>query len=31
MAFTLDKRLEGESYLAVNYKNIQIRLTNDTR
>ena len=31
MAFTLDKRLEGESYLAVNYKNIQIRLANDTR
>ena len=31
MAFTLDKRLEGESYLAVNCKNIQIRLANDTR
>ena len=31
MAFTLDKRLEGESYLAFNYKNIQIRLANDTR
>ena len=31
MAITLDKRLEGESYLAFNYKNIQIRLANDTR
>ena len=31
MVFTLDKRLEGESYLAVNHKHIQIRLANDTR
>ena len=31
MVFTLDKRLEGESYLAVNHKHIQIRLDNDTR
>jgi len=31
MSFTLDKRLEGESYLAVNHKHTQIRLANDTR
>ena len=31
MAFTLDKRLEGDSYLAVTRKHIQIRLANDTR
>ncbi len=31
MAFTLDKRLEGDSYLAVNHKHIQVRLANDTR
>ena len=31
MVFTLDKRLETESYLAINNKHIQIRLANDTR
>ena len=31
MVFTLDKRLEAESCLAVNHKHIQIRLANDTR
>ena len=31
MAFKLDKQLEGESYLAVTHKHIQIRLADDTR
>ena len=31
MAFALDKRLEGDSHLAVTHKYIQIRLANDTR
>ena len=31
MAFVLDKRLEGDSYLDVTHKHIQIRLANDTR
>ena len=31
MAFVLDKRLEGDSYLAVTHKHIQVRLANDTR
>ena len=31
MAFALDKRLEGDSHLAVTHKHIQIRLANDTR
>ena len=31
MVLTLDKRLEDESYLAVDHKHIQIRLANDTR
>ena len=30
MVFKLDKRLEGDSYLAVNHKHIQVRLANDT-
>ena len=31
MAFALDKRLEGDSHLAVTHKHIQIRLADDTR
>ena len=31
MLFKLDKQLEGDSYLAVTHKQIQIRLANDTR
>ena len=31
MAFTLDKRLEGDSHLAVTHKHIQVRLANDAR
>ena len=31
MVFKLDKRLAGDSYLAVNHKHIQVRLANDTR
>ena len=31
MAFTLDKRLEVNSHLAVTHKHIQIRLADDTR
>ena len=31
MSFKLDKRLESESYLAANHKQIQIRLANDAR
>ena len=31
MAFKLDKRLEGDSFLAVTHKHIQIRLADDTR
>ena len=31
MAFALDKRLEGDSHLAVTHKRIQIRLADDTR
>jgi diadenosine tetraphosphate (Ap4A) HIT family hydrolase len=31
VAFVLDKRLEGDSYLAVTHKHIQIRLADDTR
>ena len=31
MAFTLDKRLEGDSHLVVTHKHIQIRLVDDAR
>ena len=31
MAFTLDKRIEGDSHLAATHKRIQIRLADDTR
>ena len=31
MLFELDKRLEGDSHLAVTHKHIQIRLADDTR
>ena len=31
MAFKLDKRLEGDSYLAVTHNHIQIRLADDSR
>ncbi len=31
MAFALDKRLEGDSHLAVTHKHIQIRLADDAR
>ena len=31
MVFTLDQRLEDESYLAINHKHIQVRLANDKR
>ena len=31
MAFTLDKRLEGDSHLVVTHKHIQIRMVNDAR
>ena len=31
MAFTLDKRLEGDSHLVVTHKHIQIRLADDAR
>ena len=31
MTFALDKRLEGDSHLAVTHKHIQIRLADDTR
>ena len=31
MAFKLDKRLQGDSHLAVTHKHIQIRLADDSR
>ena len=31
MAFALDRRLEGDSHLAVTHKHIQIRLVDDAR
>ena len=31
MAFTLDKRLEGDSHLVVTHKHIQIRMVDDAR
>ena len=31
MAFKVDKRLQGDSHVAVTHKHIQIRLADDTR